>query len=245
MLRAIARTLLGCCQTHVMLALALFLPTAAFGDQPTIAIPHIDTPPELSDFEDMRPSPRLAESMLKITGFIAREPADGAQPTQDTDVYLAYDDHNLYVVFICWDKEPDKIRARMTRREDIFSDGSAEIMIDTFDDGRRGYTFAANPLGIQWDALWTEGSIGNGLPADYSGFDPSFDTVWNSEGRLTSQGYMLLMEIPFKSLRFPKADIQQWRIILNRSIPRTNENLFWPRISNRIQGRFNQAATAI
>jgi hypothetical protein len=52
------------------------------------------------------------------------------------------------------------------------------------------------------------------------------------------------MSIPFKSLRFPSIDKQQWRIILNRSIPRTNENLFWPRITNRIQGRFNQAATA-
>jgi hypothetical protein len=215
-----------------------------YAASPNIQIPRIDTPPTLSDFEAMRPAGGVSEHMLKISGFIAREPADGAQPTQDTDVYLAYDDRNLYAVFMCWDKEPDKIRARMTRREDIFSDDSAEIMIDTFDDARRGYAFAANPLGIQWDALWTEGSIGNGLPADYSGFDQSFDTVWNSEGRLTSQGYMLLMAIPFKSLRFPKTDLQQWRIILNRSIPRTNENLFWPRISNRIQGRFNQAATA-
>ncbi|HKV80831.1 MAG TPA: DUF5916 domain-containing protein [Candidatus Sulfotelmatobacter sp.] len=216
----------------------------AFAAPPAIQIPRIEHAPKLADFEAMRPAGGVSVNMLKVSGFIAREPADGAPPTQDTDVYLAYDDHNLYAVFICWDKEPDKIRARMTRREDIFSDDAAEIMIDTFNDARRGYTFAANPLGIQWDALWTEGSIGNGLPADFSGFDPSFDTVWNSEGRLTSQGYMLLMTIPFKSLRFPKTDPQQWRIILNRSIPRTNENLFWPRISNRIQGRFNQAATA-
>ena len=223
--------------------LLLFVPFG-YAAPPVIKIPHIERPPRLADFEAMRPAGGVSENMLKVSGFIAREPADGAPPTQDTDVYLAYDDHNLYAVFICWDKEPDKIRARMTRREDIFSDDSAEIMIDTFNDARRGYAFAANPLGIQWDALWTEGSIGNGLPADYSGFDQSFDTVWNSEGRLTSQGYTLLMTIPFKSLRFPKADLQQWRIILNRSIPRTNENLFWPRISNRIQGRFNQAATA-
>ena len=222
----------------------MFMAHGALAAPPAIQIPRIETPPKLADFEAMRPIPAIAKSMLKVSGFIAREPADGAQPTQDTDVYLAYDDHNLYAVFICWDKEPDKIRARMTRREDIFSDDSAEIMIDTFDDARRGYAFAANPLGIQWDALWTEGSIGNGLPADYSGFDPSFDTVWNSEGRLTGQGYILLMAIPFKSLRFPNTDSQQWRIILNRGIPRTNENLFWPRISNRIQGRFNQAATA-
>lgn len=225
-------------------ALLLILKPVLFAAPPAIQIPRIDTPPTLSDFEAMQPDARVAAHMLKITGFIAREPADGAEPTQNTDVYLAYDEHNLYAVFVCWDKEPEKIRARMTRREDIFSDDSAEIMIDTFNDARRGYTFAANPLGIQWDALWTEGSIGNGLPADFSGFDPSFDTVWRSDGRLTGQGYILAMAIPFKSLRFPNTDQQEWRIILNRSIPRTNENLFWPRITNRIQGRFNQAATA-
>ena len=223
-------------------ALLLFL-APLLDAAPSIQIPRIDTPPTLADFEAMKPDARISQSMLKVTGFIAREPADGAEPTQNTDVYLGYDNHNLYAVFICWDKEPDKIRARMTRREDIFSDDSAEIMIDTFNDARRGYTFAANPLGIQWDALWTEGSIGNGRPADFSGFNDSFDTVWNSEGRLTGQGYILLMAIPFKSLRYPPTDKQQWRIILNRSIPRTNENLFWPRITNRIQGRFNQAAT--
>jgi Domain of unknown function (DUF5916) len=222
-----------------LLLLAPFLHAA-----PTVAIPRIDTAPTIEDFSTMQPDAQVADHMVKVTGFIAREPSDGAEPTQNTDVYLAYDDRNLYAVFVCWDKEPDKIRARMTRREDIFSDDSAEIMIDTFNDARRGYAFAANPLGIQWDALWTEGSINNGLPADFSGFDSTFDTVWNSEGRLTGQGYILLMAIPFKSLRFPSDDKQEWRIILNRSIPRTNENLFWPRITNRISGRFNQAATA-
>src|SRR4030081_1093055 len=220
------------------------LASIALGAAPTIQIPRIETPPSLSDFEDMQPSVRVAAQMAKVTGFIAREPADGAAPTQNTDVYLAYDEHNLYAVFVCFDQEPEKIRARMTRREDIFSDDSVEIMVDTFHDSRRAYAFAANPFGIQWDALWTEGAIGNGTPGDFAGFDPSFDTVWRSEGRLTGHGYMVLIAIPFKSLRFPDTGPQQWGIILNRAIPRTNENLFWPRISNRIQGRFNQAATA-
>lgn len=216
----------------------------AFGAAPSIQIPRTDTPPSLSDFEEMQPGARVARKMVKVTGFIMREPADGAEPTQKTDVYLAYDQHNLYAVFVAWDSEPSKIRARMTRREDIFSDDSVEIMVDTFHDARRAYAFAANPFGIQWDALWTEGAIRNNTPADYSGFDPSFDTVWRSEGHLTGRGYLVLMAIPFKSLRFPNTDQQEWGIILNRAIPRTNENLFWPRISIRIQGRFNQAATA-
>jgi hypothetical protein len=228
----------------LVIVLMLALTPLVSADTPNIKIPRIDTAPTLADFEDMQPSPRIAAHMLKVTGFIVREPSDGAQPTQDTDVYLAYDQHNLYAVFVAWDKEPNKIRARMTRREDIFSDDSVEIMIDTFHDARRAYAFAANPFGIQWDALWTEGTIGNGTPGDFTGFDPSFDTVWRSEGHLTGRGYEVLFAIPFKSLRFPETGPQQWGIILNRSIPRTNENIFWPRISNRIQGRFNQAATA-
>ncbi|MBZ5720026.1 MAG: carbohydrate binding family 9 domain-containing protein [Acidobacteriia bacterium] len=227
-----------------VVVLVLVLTPWVFGAPPTIHVPRIDVPPTLSDFDGMQPSARVAGHMLKVTGFIVREPADGTQPSQNTDVYLAYDQHDLYAVFVCWDTEPDKIRARMTRREDIFSDDSAEIMIDTFHDARRGYAFAANPFGIQWDALWTEGAIGTGGAGDFNGFDSSFDTVWRSEGRLTDRGYLVLIAIPFKSLRFPDTDRQEWGILLNRSIPRTNENIFWPRISNRIQGRFNQSATA-
>lgn len=221
------------------------LAAIAFAAPPTIQIPRIDAPPSLADFEDMQPSARVAGQMTKVNGFIAREPADGAEPSQKTDVYLANDEHNLYAVFVCWDTEPGSIRARMTRREDVFSDDAVEVIVDTFHDARRAYAFAANPFGVQWDALWTEGSIRNGnIPADFSGFDPSFDTVWRSEGHLTSRGYLVLMAIPFKSLRFPNTDQQEWGIILNRGIPRTNENLFWPRVSIRIQGRLNQAATA-
>ena len=91
--------------------LVLFLTARLSAALPTIQIPRIDTPPSLSDFAEMQPSARVAGKMAKITGFIAREPADGAEPTQNTDVYLAYDQHNLYAVFVCWDKEPEKIRA--------------------------------------------------------------------------------------------------------------------------------------
>jgi len=213
---------------------------------PSVTIPRVSAPPTLAEFQDMQPRDRVEREMLKISGFIAREPSDGAQPTQETVVYLGYDSRNLYAVFICWDTEPEKIRAHMARREDILSDDSVEIMLDTFHDARRGYAFSANPFGIQWDALWTEGvsaSSQGAAPSDVRGFDSSFDTVWHSEGHLTAEGYVVLIAIPFKSLRFSAAEQQEWGIILNRTIPRTNENLFWPRISNRIQGRFNQAAT--
>src|SRR5260370_29115 len=117
----------------------LELASFALGTSPTIQIPRIETPPSLADFEDMKPGVRVAGQMVRVTGFIAREPADGAVPTQTTDVYLAYDQHNLYAVFVCFDNEPEKIRARMTRREYIFSDDSLELMVYTFPSTRRPY----------------------------------------------------------------------------------------------------------
>ncbi|MGI8783986.1 MAG: DUF5916 domain-containing protein [Acidobacteriota bacterium] len=91
-----------------------------------------------------------------------------------------------------------------------------------------------NPLGIQADALWSE---------DRGGPDFSFDTLWHSRGKLTSQGYVVWMEIPLKSLRFPSVTEQKWGFTLLRTIPRNNEWAYWPRVSSRIEGRLNQAAT--
>ena len=114
-----------------------------------------------------------------------------------------------------------------------------EIMLDTFSDQRRAYAFFANPLGVQMDIIFTEGGAGRDGPP---GFDRSFDTLWYSKGRLTDQGYVIWMAIPFKSLRFPSTPQQTWGILLARNLLRANERDFWPHMSTRIEGRLNQAA---
>jgi len=181
-------------------------------------------------------------SMARVDGFIQREPRDGAQPSQRTEVYLGYDHKNLYIVFLCFDSQ-HQVRSHLTRREDIFDDDTVEVMIDTFHDQRRAYVFQANPLGVQWDGTWKENTTGStSIENDSGNFDSSFDTVWNSRGRVTPQGFIISIAIPFKSLRFSSDPQQTWGIILNRTIPRTNENLFWPPMTKRLQGRLNQAA---
>ena len=67
--------------------------------------------------------------------------------------------------------------------------------------------------------------------------------IGNSHGKVTSRGYVVLIAIPFKSLRFPARKIQQWGLILYRGITRKNEDSFWPHISYKVQGRLGQAAT--
>ncbi len=223
---------LGCA-----VALAVFLLPAGLVAQPNfgqVSIPRVSQPPKLADFLEMKPSPAWEGKLAKVDRFTQRVPSDGEPSSQHTDVYLGYDDKNLYAIFVCFDTDSQKIRARLSRREDIFDDDSVEIMLDTFHDHRRAYAFLANPLGVQADALWTEGQD----------FDFSFDTVWDSDAKLTDQGYVVWMSIPFRSLRFPSTDPQTWGILLNRGIPRNNEDTFWPPYSSRIAGRLNQEGEA-
>jgi hypothetical protein len=205
-------------------------------ERPSVRIGRVHRAPTLEEFLSMAPPADLAGELLHVSGFYQRVPEDGAPASQDTDVYLGYDDTRLYVVFVAFDREPERIRARMTRRESVFPDDTVEIQIDSFNDQRRAFSFLTNPYGIQWDAIWTEGQE----------FDEAWDTVWDSRGQLTDRGYVVWMAIPFASLRFPPAppdEERTWRVILVRDITRNGETSFWPRVSSRVEGRLNQAAT--
>lgn len=205
----------------------------------TIRIPRVSTAPKIDEFLNMEVPPNWRDKLAKVDRFTQRIPSDGSPVSQRTEAYLGYDDKNLYAIFICFDSEPQKLRARLSRREDIFDDDTVEIILDTFHDHRHAYAFNVNPLGVQQDALWTEGSgTGN------DNFDQSFDTVWDSAGKLTDRGYVVWIAIPFRSLRFSNSDPQTWGIFLNRGLPRNNEDTFWPPYSSRIQGRLNQEGTA-
>jgi hypothetical protein len=197
------------------------------GPPPTLHIPRTTRAPKIEDFlEGGTPIG------VEVNGFRQREPGDGTPVSQPTTAYLSYDDMNFYAVFVCKD-EPGKLRVRMNKREDIFSDDVVGVLFDTFRDRRRAYEFAVNPLGIQLDGISTEGQ-----DDDYS-----FDTLWRSNGRLIPDGYIAWISIPFKSLRFPNDPRQTWGIALIRSIPRNSETSFWPYITHRVEGFAQQMAT--
>lgn len=185
-------------------------------------------PPSLEDF--LNGTPREAEA--RVADFRQHSPGDGVPASQETTAYLSYDDKNLYVVFVC-KNEPGKTRARWTKREQISADDVVGVLLDTFNDRRRGYIFDSNPLGIQRDAVLTEGQ----------NFDMSYDTLWHSEGRVTGEGFILWIALPFKSLRFTNAPKQTWGIALVRFIPRNSEVSFWPYITQRLESILQQVAT--
>jgi Domain of unknown function (DUF5916) len=192
------------------------------------AVPWLDTPPHLEDLVNGG----LAHA-LALTGFQQRDPNDGDPATEPTSAYLARDARHLYVGFVCVDRTPARVRARLARRDAILQDDQVIVLLDTFHDRRRAYLFAANPLGIQADA-----SVAEGKDDDYS-----FDAVWGSEGRLTEWGFVVLFTIPFRSLRLSPDSDGAWGVALSRLLPRNSEQSFWPYITRRTEGLTQQFAS--
>ena len=200
----------------------------------SLHIPHLKKRPAIADFLTMQPSPAFASEMLKIDGFVQRDPKDGSPISQKTEVYLGYTDQNLYVVCVCFDSEPDKIRAHMVRREQINDDDQFGFVLDTFSDRKNGLFFYVNPFGVQQDGIWN----------DFQEPDYSYDMLWNSLGKVTSQGFVVWFEIPFRSLRFPRNPEQTWGIFFERDIRRNFEFSFYPHISSNTQGWLSQETHA-
>ena len=189
---------------------------AQSGENGTLVVPRVTRPPKLSDF--LSGEPREAE--LKVTDFRQMDPGDGDPVSRPTTAFLSYDDEKLYVAFIAED-DPKLIRARVAKRKQILSDDRVTINIDTFHDHRHAYWFDVNPYAIQLDGITTDGY----------GDDFSWEGLWYTEAKITKTGYVVLITIPFRTLRFPDASKQTWGVMLGRFIQRNNEFSMWPRIT--------------
>ena len=199
----------------------------------SVRVPRIERPLTLADFPNMAPIPALRDRLGHIRAMVQNSPQDGGPASERTELYLARTDTTFYAVFVCFDRQPATIRGHMARREQIANDDKVRLLLDPFQDHRRGILFQLNPLGIQADASWS------GDNADFS-----YDVIWDGDGKRTAQGWIALMAIPFKSIRSPNT-VGEWGVVASRVIPRLSETDFWPRISQQISGVLNQEATLL
>src|SRR5256884_1278885 len=149
-----------------------------------------------------------------LKDFYQVQPGDNIAPSKPTEVLLGYDSKFIYVAFHCYD-EPDKVRATIPKRDNIWNDDYVGILFDTFNDGRKAYEFDFSPLGIQADGIWTDGQ----------GEDFNPDIIMESKGVVTSDGWTVEAAIPFKSLRYVAGKDKLWGAHFWRRIKRINNEL--------------------
>ena len=174
-----------------------------------VRLPVFDKPPVI----DGKLDDEIWKQAVTLKDFYQVQPGDNIAPSKPTEVMLGHDAKFLYVAFHCYD-EPDKVRANIPKRDNIFDDDYVGILFDTFNDSRKAYEFDFNPLGVQADGIWTDNN---------EDFNPDF--VFESKGLVTTDGWTLEVAIPFKSLRYVAGKDKLWGAHFFRRLKRFNNEL--------------------
>ena len=132
-----------------------------------VNIPKFDKPPVI----DGKLDEEVWQKAVVLKDFYQIQPGDNTPPSKPTEVLLGYDPQFLYIAFKATD-EPDKIRATIAKRDNIWQDDYVGVMLDTFNDKRKAFEVFFNPHGIQGDGILTEGR----------GEDMSVDLLMESKG---------------------------------------------------------------
>jgi hypothetical protein len=170
-----------------------------------------------------------------LIGFTQYEPNEGIPAVEPTEALVLYAPDAIYFGIRAFDSQPSTIPARLVQRDrGVFSDDWVRIALDTFNDERQAYVFYVNPLGIQADGLWLEGRAGGrgGGGGGGGGFggspvDMNPDFIWDSDGRVTEDGWVAEIRIPYISIQFPEGDDQVWRINVTREVDRLGYRQSW------------------
>ena len=156
----------------------------------------------------------LWQQATPVTGFSQREPFEGQEPTEETEVRVLYSRGAVFFGVTCFDSNPAGIVVTELRRDVSQElDDYFEIIIDSAHDHRNAYVFQVNPLGTQRDALITEEqrtdtSLGDG--------DSGWDGVWTSEARVSKDGWIRTVGFPFATLNFMQSRDVIWGINFKR-----------------------------
>ncbi|HYP00672.1 MAG TPA: carbohydrate binding family 9 domain-containing protein, partial [Pyrinomonadaceae bacterium] len=163
--------------------------------------------------------------------FYQTYPGDNIAPSLPTEVLAGFDGKFLYFAFRAHD-EPGQVRATVAKRDEIFVDDNVGMYLDTFNDRRKAYKLYFNPVGVQADAIFTEGA----------GDDFSVDIVMESKGIVGNDGYTVEVAIPFKSLRYKAGKDSLWGVHFFRNLQRFNaEEASWMPINRDRSGLLIQA----
>ena len=147
-----------------------------------------------------------------------REPVENAELSEETIVRVLFNDDALYIGIVNQDRSPREIvSTQLTRDANLDVDDRITIVLDPFFDHRNGFFFQINPAGARSDGQVSNNS--ESLSRDWDG-------IWNAAARISEEGWIAEVEIPFKTLRF-KPGQSVWGFNVERQIKRRQETDRW------------------
>ena len=132
---------------------------------------------------------------------------EGAPATEKTDIWVFFDDSNVYVIARCFESQPERLLANEMRRDGgVLQNDHIGLTFDTFYDHRNSSIFNINPLGGRMDGQGTN-------ERNYNG---DWNPIWDFGVGRFEGGWIVEMAIPFKSLRYGQGRDQVWGFNVRR-----------------------------
>lgn len=152
--------------------------------------------------------------------FYLNYPVDSLPPTYQSEARLAYDDHFLYVSFVCYDDAKPNIMQSLRRDVDWELNDNIGIFLDSYNDYTNGFYFTITPFGVQ-----SEGVMSGGGQDDDS-FNGSWDNKWYSEVKRSPDKWVAELAIPLKSFRYNHQS-KEWNVTFLRQDLKHNQVSSW------------------
>jgi Domain of unknown function (DUF5916) len=176
--------------------------------------------------EPLRVDGRLDEgiygSVPPMSDFVQMEPRAGSAATEKTEVWIFFDEVNVYVTFRCWESHPERMVVKEMRRDhsNLWQGENIAFFFDTFHDRRNGVEFGVSPSGGRY-----EGQVTN--ERSYNG---DWNPVWKVVVGRFEGGWTVEAALPFKSLRYGPGRAQVWGFQARRINAWKNELSFLTRL---------------
>src|SRR5688500_6128052 len=127
---------------------------------------------------------------LPLTMYL---PVFRGEPTQRSEIRVAYDEHHFYVGGWFYDTDPTAIRINSLYRDRWIGDDALAIYIDAFNDNQNAKWFGTTPAGMRFDQLVSD---------DGATLNGNWDAFWDSRTRITAEGWFAEVRIPLSTMGF-------------------------------------------
>ena len=142
-------------------------------------------------------------SVPSMSDFIQVEPQYNQPATERTEIWVSFDDDNVYVSARMWDTDIEHLVATEMRRDSqtMFQGNDVvSFLFDTFYDRRNGVMFTVNPIAGRSDTQIT---------GDRQ-FNQDWNPVWEVKTGRFDGGWAMEAAIPFRSSRYRPGATQVW-----------------------------------
>lgn len=164
--------------------------------------------------------------------FTQSRPFPQSAPTHETEVWIAFDDQNLYVAAVMYDPAPDSILQQLSVRDRVENSDEFGIWFSPYNDGINSVGFSTTPRGALNDFIMNA-----------QGSDDAWNGVWEVKSQVHEAGWSTEIRIPWSQFRMPTlpdGEGQVWGMNIWRTVRRTREETVWNALDPTMQGMVNQ-----